>query len=431
MQPSRQVEPPIEASARSSRASAAAVDRRCTSLRGGVFGITLADLRALDAIDPDQSAQAELPSMRAGPSRRTYFAGMLLRPAGHSFDRAPFMVFWEMTQACDLACKHCRACAVPSADPRELTTEEALLMLREVRALGCPNLVLTGGDPAKRPDLVPLVAFATSLGLRVALTPSATPLVTRELLVQLKAAGLARLALSLDGASAKSHDSFRGVSGSFERSLEILREAKHLGLTTQINTTVSTDNLTELPDIVRLCGQYGIELWSVFFLVPTGRGAQLGMLTADQVEIVLEYLAELLEQSCFDIKTTAAPHFRRVLLRNKLQREHVAGLSDGIGRAARGVNDGQGIVFISHRGEVYPSGFLPIPCGHVRELASVYREHPLFIALRNPERLGGKCGECEWKRICGGSRARAYALEGDPLAAEPWCSYVPRGGARL
>ena len=369
--------------------------------------------------------------MRAGPSRRTYFAGMLLRPAGHSFDRAPFMVFWEMTQACDLACKHCRACAVPSADPRELTTEEALLMLREVRALGCPNLVLTGGDPAKRPDLVPLVAFATSLGLRVALTPSATPLVTRELLVQLKAAGLARLALSLDGASAKSHDSFRGVSGSFERSLEILREAKHLGLTTQINTTVSTDNLTELPDIVRLCGQYGIELWSVFFLVPTGRGAQLGMLTADQVEIVLEYLAELLEQSCFDIKTTAAPHFRRVLLRNKLQREHVAGLSDGIGRAARGVNDGQGIVFISHRGEVYPSGFLPIPCGHVRELASVYREHPLFIALRNPERLGGKCGECEWKRICGGSRARAYALEGDPLAAEPWCSYVPRGGARL
>lgn len=336
------------------------------------------------------------------------------------------MVFWEMTQACDLACKHCRACAVPLADPRELTTEQGMALLREVQALGCPNLVLTGGDPAKRPDLVPLVQYGTSLGLRVALTPSATPLVTRSLLAELKQAGLSRLAISVDGSSALTHDGFRGVHGSFERSLQILRDARELGLTTQINTTVSTDNLTQLPEIAELCARQGIELWSVFFLVPTGRGVQLGELTPEQVESVLQYLARLLEQSPFDIKTTAAPHFRRVLLRKKLERDQVVGLSDGIGRAARGVNDGQGIVFVSHRGDVYPSGFMPIPCGHASELARVYREHPLFVALRDPERLEGKCGVCEWKRICGGSRARAYAVHGDPLAAEPWCAYQPR-----
>ena len=198
------------------------------------------------------------------------------------------MVFWEMTQACDLACKHCRACAVPHADPLELTTEQGMALLREVHGLGCPNLVLTGGDPAKRADLVPLVAYGTSLGLRVALTPSATPLVTAELLSQLRDAGLARLALSVDGSGPATHDAFRNVSGSFARSLEILREAKALGLTTQINTTVSTDNLAELPDIAALCAEHGVELWSVFFLVPTGRGAQLGALSPDQVEGVVQ-----------------------------------------------------------------------------------------------------------------------------------------------
>jgi radical SAM protein len=359
---------------------------------------------------------------------RTYVGGVLGRPPT-GFENAPFMVFWEMTQACDLACKHCRACAVPNRDPHELTTEQGRALLREIAALGCLNVVLTGGDPAKRADLVELVGYGTQLGLRMALTPSATPLVTVELLESLRAAGLARLAVSLDGASARSHDGFRGVDGSFERTFEILRAAKQLGLTTQINTTVSRDNIHELPAVAQACAELAIELWSVFFLVPTGRGKNLDAPDATEVESVLEWLADLRESSAFDIKTTAAPHFRRVLMRRKANREHIAGLGDGIGRAMRGVNDGQGIAFISHRGEVFPSGFLPVACGSAAELTRVYREHPLMVALRDPEQLEGKCGACEWKRVCGGSRARAYALTGNAFAEDPWCAHTPRAVA--
>lgn len=227
------------------------------------------------------------------------------------FDRAPFMVFWETTQACDLVCKHCRADAQPEADPDELTTEEGKRLLDEIHAMGCPLVVLTGGDPAKRADLTDLVRHGTSIGLRVALTPSATPLVTRELLERLRAAGLARLAVSLDGATAEAHDGFRGVDGSFARTFEILRDAHALGLTTQVNTTV-TD------------------------------------LDVDDLERV----------------------------------------------------------------------------------AAVYRDHPVFRELRDPERLDGKCGLCEFRPICGGSRARAYAMTGDLFAEEPACAWEPgMGGA--
>ena len=339
------------------------------------------------------------------------------------------MVFWEMTRACDLVCKHCRASAVPHRDPQELTTEQGRALMREIRALGCPNLVLTGGDPAKREDLVQLVAYGTELGLRVALTPSATPLVTRPLLAALKEAGLARLAVSLDGATATTHDAFRGFEGSFQRTFEILNTAKDLGLTTQINTTVCATNRHELEAIAQQGADLAIELWSVFFLVPTGRGSQLDMLDPGEIERVLEWLAELHEHSPFDIKTTAAPHFRRVMLRRKADREHIAGLSDGIGRAMRSVNDGQGIAFVSHRGEVYPSGFMPIACGRADNLTRVYRENPLMVALRDPDRLEGKCGECEWKRMCGGSRARALAVNGSALAEDPSCAHIPRAKA--
>jgi radical SAM protein with 4Fe4S-binding SPASM domain len=268
----------------------------------------------------------------------------------------------------------------------------------------------------------------------MALTPSATPLVTAQLLRELRAAGLARLAVSLDGATAATHDGFRGVAGSYDHTLEILASARELGLTTQINTTVYTHNVGELGQIAQLCRRLQIELWSVFLAVPTGRALRLDLLGPQRVERCLLQLAELARGAPFDVKTTAAPHFRRVLLQQKVERSEIVGVADGIGRVARGINDGQGVAFVSHIGEIYPSGFLPIACGNVREegLTRTYREHALFRALRDPEQLTGKCGECEFKRVCGGSRARAYAVHGDPLAYDPACAYQPRrpNGAR-
>jgi AdoMet-dependent heme synthase len=344
------------------------------------------------------------------------------------FSKSPFLVFWETTRACDLVCLHCRACAVPRRDPRELTTEEGKALLSDIRAMGCPLVVLTGGDPAKRPDLVELVAHGHAIGLRMALTPSATPLIQTDLLRALRDAGLARLAVSLDGATADIHDGFRGVDGSYARTLEILHEARSLGITTQINTTLSERNAAQIPQIASLCADLAIELWSVFLLVPTGRGVDLERIDPERVEGWLLELAEIARTAPFDVKTTAAPQFRRVLLQQKVARSEIAGIADGIGRAPRGVNDGQGVAFVSHTGDIYPSGFLPVSCGNVRGagLAKIYRKHPLFLFLRNPEALEGKCGDCEFKRVCGGSRARAYALRGNALAHDPACAYQPK-----
>jgi len=316
---------------------------------------------------------------------------------------------------------------VPNRDPRDLDSDEAFRLLDDIGEMGAPVVVLTGGDPAKRTDLIEIVRHGASIGLPMALTPSATPLMTRDLLLRLRDAGLARIALSLDGASAESHDRFRGVPGSYDRTFDILAAAREIGLTTQINTTVTTSNHSQVEDIAAQIGRLDIELWSVFFVVPTGRARGTDLLPADVAESILERLAAIGETSDFDLKTTEAPHFRRVLLERKVPIGDVRGVADGIGRAPRGVNDGRGIVFVSHLGEIFPSGFMPIHCGNVRRdsLASVYRKHPLFRSLRDPDVLLGKCGICEFRRICGGSRARAYATTGDPLGEEPSCAYLP------
>lgn len=349
----------------------------------------------------------------------------------HLFDTAPFIAFWEVTRACDLVCKHCRACAVPQRNPNELSTPEGFALLDSIREMGAPLVVLTGGDPAKREDLVELVRYGAAKGLRMGLTPSATPLVTTSLLRELKDAGLARLAVSLDGATREVHDGFRGVAGSYARTFEILREAKSIGLTTQINTSVTRKSVAQLSEIADSIAELGIELWSVFFVVPTGRAHSDDVVEADEVEHVLEALAELSQRVPFDIKTTAAPHFRRVLLQHKVARNQIAGIADGIGRAPRGVNDGSGIIFVAHDGDFYPSGFLPIPCGNIRRdsISEVYRTHPLFRMLRDGDALEGKCGECEFRHVCGGSRARAFAMTGDALGHDPACAYVPKGSA--
>ncbi len=352
------------------------------------------------------------------------------------FDERPFLAIWEVTQACDLACVHCRASAQPNRHPMELTTEEGKGLIDQIAALQVPVFVLTGGDPIKRPDLFELIGHARKVGVRVSLTPSATPLLTREIVLRLKAAGLARLAVSMDGASAATHDAFRGMSGSFARTLDAVRWANEAGLPVQINTTFSRRNIDEIEAIVALMESLKITLWSVFFLVPTGRGKLNDLLSADEFEAVFARLHRLSKTASFDIKTTEAQHYRRYLLQQHVAERRMGTatkaqekLPDTIGRAPRGLNDGKGFVFVSHTGEVFPSGFLPASAGNIRSqpLAQIYRESPLFQALRNPALLEGKCGACEFKQICGGSRARSYALTGNPFGEEPCCSYIPRG----
>jgi len=353
------------------------------------------------------------------------------------FNERPFIAIWEATQACDLACVHCRASAQPERHAMKLSTDEGKHLIEQIAGLQIPVFVLTGGDPIKRPDLFELIVHARSVGVRVSLTPSATPLLTKEIIVRLKEAGLARLAVSMDGASPETHDVFRGMEGSFARTLDAVRWANEIGLPVQINTTFSRRNIAEINDLVALMESLQITLWSVFFLVPTGRGKLNDLLNAEEFEQVFAKIYSLSKTASFDIKTTEAQHYRRFLLQQRVA-ERKTGVDasatpekavDAVGRAPRGLNDGKGFVFVSHTGEVFPSGFLPLSAGNIRQqdLGGIYREPPLFRSLRDTSKLIGKCGSCEFKEICGGSRARAYALTGNPNAEEPCCAYMPKG----
>jgi radical SAM protein len=360
------------------------------------------------------------------------------------FDRAPFTVVWEVTRACDLRCTHCRADAQSRRAPGELTTDEGMALLEEIRDLGSPVFVITGGDPLKRPDLHELIAHAVRLGLTVAVTPSGTPLLTADAVRRLAGLGVRRLALSLDGPSAAVHDGIRGQPGSYAYTVAALQHARACGLPTQINTTISRRNVGTLPAIAERVAELGAAMWSAFFLVAVGRANAADQITAPECEAVFEFLHGLAARAPFAVRTTAAPHYRRFALQQQVRARRAGtahqiappiGIASGGPRAPRGVTDGNGFIFISHTGDVYPSGFLPLRVGNVRAvpLAELYRDAPLLRRLRDPRELGGKCGICEFRRLCGGSRARAFAATGDPLAEDPLCVYQPRvaAGRRL
>ncbi|MFN8526054.1 MAG: TIGR04053 family radical SAM/SPASM domain-containing protein [Chloroflexota bacterium] len=360
------------------------------------------------------------------------------------FAKTPYVVAWETTRACALACRHCRACAIPQRDRNELSTEAGKALIDDLVRLGKPILILTGGDPFMRRDLPDLARHAASRGLRIGLSPSATALATESRLAAFSEIGISMIHVSLDG-TRETHDMFRGVPGSFARTIEIARATRSLGLPLQIGTTVTRYNARELTEIAALLETLDVQVWNVFFLVPTGRGQRGDMLDAGETEVVLEWLYELSRRVGFRVRTTAAQHYRRIVVQ---QERRARGLSPDVptdevrweatgagyafreGRAPQqqGVNDGKGFAFVSHVGDVYPSGFLQIPVGNVREtsIVDLYRDHPLMRSLRDPARLIGKCGQCPFAAICGGSRARAWAMTGDPLESDPSCAYEPQ-----
>jgi radical SAM protein len=356
------------------------------------------------------------------------------------------LVFWEVTRACLLACRHCRASAERDPLSGELSGAEGRALIDEVAAFGRPHpiLVLTGGDCLLRNDIFEMVAYADSLGVPVAMSPSVTPMLTPEAIGRMAEAGVKAVSLSLDGATAATHDGVRGVPGHFDRTIPAIRALVGAGLKVQINTTVMQANLGELADIAALMADTGVAIWEVFFLVHVGRGEATGAITAAEHEDVCHFLYDASHYG-FTIRTVEAPFFRRVVVQRRaggpapgttsylrLQDRLLERLGPPRERSSAhtvSTRDGKGIVFVSHDGQVHPAGFLPLPLGSVRErpLAEIYRDSPVLRSIRAAE-FSGRCGRCEYADLCGGSRARAYADTGDPLAEDSACVYEPVPG---
>jgi heme b synthase len=340
------------------------------------------------------------------------------------------LIAWEVTRACNLACKHCRAEAQLEPSDGELSTEEAKALIDTFPETGSPIVIFTGGEPLMRRDIFELVAHAKSKGLRCVMAPNGT-LLTPENAARLKEAGIERCSISIDGPDAASHDALRGVEGAFDASLRGIQHLKNAGLEFQINTTVTRDNLSMFQDIFHLAEDLGAVAWHIFLLVPTGRGAQLGaqVITAEEYESVLNWFYDFRKTTDMHLKATCAPHYHRIL-RQRAKEEGVPVNYEtfGLDAVSRGCLGGTGFCFISCTGQVQPCGYLELDCGQVREtpFPDIWRSSPQFQDLRDPSRYRGKCGACEYERVCGGCRARAQTMRGHYLEQEPLCGYVPR-----
>jgi len=345
---------------------------------------------------------------------------------------APRLVAWEVTRACNLACLHCRAAAINEPDPNELTTAEGLRLIDQIAAMGQGIiLIMTGGEPLLRPDVFELAAHGTARGLRVVMAPNGT-LITPETAQKIKASGVQRISISLDGSAAQDHDRFRGVDGAFERTLEGLRYARDAGLEFQVNTTVTRGNLGQIEAIQDMAISMGAAAHHIFLLVPTGRGRALTneVISAEEYEKVLNWFYDRHFKVPVELKATCAPHYHRILRqRARAEGKKVDFATFGLDAVSRGCLGGQGFVFVSHTGQVQPCGYLEVDCGQVREkdFSEIYRFSPVFLELRNRDCYKGKCQVCEYFQVCGGCRARAFEATGDYLAEEPLCLYQPKG----
>jgi AdoMet-dependent heme synthase len=362
------------------------------------------------------------------------------------FAERPMLVFWETTRACLLACRHCRASASRDPLPGELSEAEGYALIDQVAGFGRPYpiLVLTGGDCLMRPDLFELAAYASKLGVPVCLSPSVTPMLTPELIRVIADSGVRAVSISLDGATPATHESVRGVPGHFAATVGAIRGFADAGITVQVNTTVMRANAMELADIAALTVGSGARIWEVFFLVQVGRGTAEGQLGPAEHEEVCHFLYDAAHYGVV-VRTVEAPFFRRVaacrrsgdtppsgslytMLTSRL--EHLLGPPVARPSAHTApTRDGKGIIFVAYDGEVYPAGFMPIGLGNVRDhpLRAIYTGSPLLRSIRAAE-FAGRCGRCEYADLCGGSRARAFAMTGDPLGEDPACAYQPGPG---
>lgn len=349
------------------------------------------------------------------------------------FARTPLNIYWEMTQACALACRHCRAEAVPTPHPFELTFPESVEFLKQIPEFGdpMPQLILTGGDPLARADLYEIIDEARKLGIGVSITPAATPALTRDVLVRLQQHGVEGLGLSLDAPTAEQHDAIRGVPGTFDRTMQAIQWAKEIGMPLQVNTLVAEETAPHVTAVYELLKPYNVARWSLFFLISVGRGKVLQPLPAAEAEKLMAWIYETSRQAPFAVATTEAPSYRRVAL-ERMRAEGFTG--EQIKRTATyrgfGIRDGHGIMFVSNTGDICPAGFLPLVAGNVKRdrVVDIYRDSPLFRSLHDPTQFEGRCGLCEYRVLCGGSRARAYEATGSPLGSDPLCEYEPGSG---
>jgi len=346
-----------------------------------------------------------------------------------SFQLRPMQVTWEMTHACDWKASHTRAPARALRDKHEFSTAEAFHLIEDVAEMHVPLLVLTGGDPLLRPDLFPIVDFASRHSVRTSLTLLPTPLLDAEVVVALKSSGLMRLALWLNGSTAALNDAYWGVPGCYRRTLDAVGFCHEVDLPVQINTMLARRNFHDLDTMIELLTRLDVALWNVFFFVPVSRQQASEMLTAEEQEAIFAQLYQASRRLHFQIKTTEGQPYQRYLLQQRAREAHGRMTEeDVITCAPKGTNDGKGFVFIDATGEVYPSRFLPLSAGNVmaQPLSQVYCESSLFVSLRDSSKLKGKCGRCPVRNVCGGSRARAYAMTGDLFAEDPCCAYEPQ-----
>ncbi|MGD8442029.1 MAG: heme b synthase [Desulfobacterales bacterium] len=348
----------------------------------------------------------------------------------NSGEAALRLVAWETTRNCNLACVHCRASATTGPYTGELDTAEAFRLLDQIGEIAKPIIILTGGEPLLRDDIFDIAAYGTQKGFRMVMAPNGT-LVTEDIANKLVDAGIKRISISLDGATAQSHDNFRKVDGAFEGAVNAMKIAKKVGLDFQVNTTITKTNLDQIPKIQQLAVERGAVAHHIFLLVPTGRGKYIvdTEISAAEYEQTLNWFYDQKDKTPLDLKATCAPHYYRILRqRAKKEGKSISFKTHGLDAVTRGCLGGIGFCFISHRGDVQPCGFLTADCGNVRQrsFADIWRHSKVFTELRDYDRLQGKCGPCEFNRVCGGCRARAFEATGDYLAEEPLCSYIPR-----
>lgn len=351
--------------------------------------------------------------------------GQNTNPAGHTLR----LVAWETTRRCNLACKHCRALAQNHPYENELNTKASFKLLEQIKEVGNPIIILTGGEPLLRDDIFDIAAYGTKLGLRMVMAPNGT-LITRENAQKIKDSGIKRISVSLDGSTPETHDTFRGIKNAFEKSIQGIKIAKQAGIEFQINTVITKTNLDQIPKILELAENLGAVAHHIFLLVPTGRGKYIvdSEINAGEYEETLNWFYDQRDKTSLQLKATCAPHYYRILRqRAKEDGKKISFETHGLDAVTRGCLAGTGFCFISHVGRVQTCGFLDVDCGNIthQTFKDVWENSSVFNKLRDFNNLEGKCGICEYKRVCGGCRARAYEATGNYLAEEPLCSYQP------